>query len=48
MLGAVGGLLLMLLRRRNRNEHVPFAPFLSAGALVAVLVGNPILHWYLT
>jgi len=48
LLGSLGGLLLMLLRRRTRNQHVPFAPFLSAGALLAVLAGNPILHWYLT
>lgn len=48
LLGALGGLVLMLLRRRTRNQHVPFAPFLSAGALLAVLAGNPILHWYLT
>lgn len=47
LFGALGGLLLMLLRRRRRDQHVPFAPFLSAGALLAVLAGNPILHWYL-
>jgi prepilin signal peptidase PulO-like enzyme (type II secretory pathway) len=26
---------------------VPFAPFLSAGAIVALFVGEPILDWYL-
>ena len=47
LLGALGGVLLILARRRTRSQHVPFAPFLSAGALLAVLAGNPILNWYL-
>lgn len=45
-LGAVGGVLLIALRLRSRRDHVPFAPFLAGGALVAVLVGNPLLDWY--
>jgi prepilin signal peptidase PulO-like enzyme (type II secretory pathway) len=26
---------------------IPFAPFLSAGAIVALFAGEPILDWYL-
>jgi leader peptidase (prepilin peptidase)/N-methyltransferase len=32
---------------RARKMGVPFAPFLSAGAIVALFVGDPILDWYL-
>jgi leader peptidase (prepilin peptidase)/N-methyltransferase len=46
LLGAVVGLLLIALRLRGRKDHVPFAPFLVAGALLAVLVGEPLLDWY--
>jgi leader peptidase (prepilin peptidase)/N-methyltransferase len=45
-LGAVVGLALIALRLRSRRDHVPFAPFLAAGSVLAVLVGNPILNWY--
>jgi leader peptidase (prepilin peptidase)/N-methyltransferase len=46
LLGAVIGVLLIALRIRSRKDHVPFAPFLAGGALLAVLVGTSILDWY--
>jgi leader peptidase (prepilin peptidase)/N-methyltransferase len=46
LLGAVVGLALLVLRRRGRKDHIPFGPFLAAGAVVAVLAGSPILAWY--
>jgi leader peptidase (prepilin peptidase)/N-methyltransferase len=46
LLGAVGGVLLIATGKRGRKDHVPFAPFLAGGAVVAVLVGQPILDWY--
>ena len=46
-LGAVIGVALMLTRRKNRKDPIPFGPFLAAGAVVAILVGRPILDWYL-
>lgn len=47
LLGALGGVLLMVLGRRSRSDHLPFAPFLAGGAVLAVLFGGPILRWYL-
>jgi leader peptidase (prepilin peptidase)/N-methyltransferase len=44
--GAVIGLMLIVLWSRSRKDHIPFGPFLAAGALTAVLVGNVILGWY--
>ena len=44
--GAVIGLLLIATGVRSRRDHIPFGPFLAAGALTALLVGEAILDWY--
>jgi leader peptidase (prepilin peptidase)/N-methyltransferase len=46
LLGAVVGGVLVLTGRRSRRQALPFAPFLAAGALVAVLLGGPLLAAY--
>ncbi|MCU1372791.1 MAG: prepilin peptidase, partial [Actinomycetia bacterium] len=46
VLGAVGGVLLIATGLRSRRDHIPFAPSLAAGALLAVLVGSSIIDWY--
>lgn len=46
LLGSIVGLVLMAMRRRGRKDHIPFGPFLAAGAVVAVLFGSSILAWY--
>jgi leader peptidase (prepilin peptidase)/N-methyltransferase len=44
--GAVIGVLLIATRIRTRKDHVPFGPFLAAGAMTAVLIGDVIVDWY--
>jgi leader peptidase (prepilin peptidase) / N-methyltransferase len=44
--GAFVGLALIMLRLRERNQALPFGPFLAAGALTAILVGDTIISWY--
>lgn len=44
--GAVVGVALLATGARGRKDHVPFGPFLAAGALTAILVGDVILEWY--
>jgi leader peptidase (prepilin peptidase)/N-methyltransferase len=44
--GAVIGVVLMATGLRTRRQHVPFGPFLAAGAITIVLVGGPIIDWY--
>lgn len=46
VLGSIGGILLIATGVRTRKQHIPFAPYLAAGALMAVFVGRPILDWY--
>jgi leader peptidase (prepilin peptidase)/N-methyltransferase len=44
-LGAVIGIVLIALRLRSRRDHIPFGPFLAAGAVVAVLSGSALTGW---
>jgi leader peptidase (prepilin peptidase)/N-methyltransferase len=46
VLGAVIGVLLLVTRIKTRKDHVPFGPFLAAGAMIAVLAGDVIIDWY--
>ncbi|GLV85513.1 prepilin peptidase [Streptomyces lavendulae subsp. lavendulae] len=48
--GSVAGLLvgiaLMAAGRATRQTRLPFGVFLAAGAIAAILVGAPVVHWY--
>ena len=46
LLGGVGGIL-ALIGGRGRKSAIPFGPFLTAGALIAVFWGERIAAWYL-
>lgn len=46
LFGALGGILLIALGIKTRKDPVPFAPFLAAGAVVAVLFGHGLLARY--
>ncbi len=46
----VGGLVavvLLIARRKGRKDPIPFGPFLCLGAVLAMLWGRELLHWYL-
>jgi leader peptidase (prepilin peptidase)/N-methyltransferase len=45
--GAVVGVGLMTAHRGDMKYALPFGTFLALGALLAMLVGDPILEWYL-
>ena len=44
VLGSVVGTVVMVVSGQGRRTRVPFGPFLAAGAVVAVVVGNPIVR----
>jgi len=48
VLGALVGIVLMLLRRQGRKEPVPFGPFLAIGTLLTMVWGDTILTWYVS
>jgi leader peptidase (prepilin peptidase) / N-methyltransferase len=47
LLGSIAGIFLMICLRRGSQASIPFGPFLSAGALVYLFVGNELVRWYL-
>jgi leader peptidase (prepilin peptidase)/N-methyltransferase len=47
LFGSAVGLTLMTLRRLSRRQHIPFGPFLSLGAVVALFWGERLIAWYL-
>jgi leader peptidase (prepilin peptidase) / N-methyltransferase len=46
IIGGVTAIVLVVLRRKKKKDMIPFGPFLSIGAMVAVIWGAQILHWY--
>jgi leader peptidase (prepilin peptidase)/N-methyltransferase len=46
LLGSLVGVMLMVLGRKGRKDKVPFGPFLSAGAILFILYGDNLIHWY--
>ena len=47
LLAGLVGLLLLLLRVKNRKDAIPLGPFLAAGALIMFYGGAGISSWYL-
>ena len=47
LVGSAVGLSLIALRRLGRRQHIPFGPFLSLGAVVALFWGDRMIAWYL-
>lgn len=48
LLGGVGGIVLLALKRKGRKDFIPFGPFLALGAFISMLYGNSIIVWYLS
>ncbi len=44
--GGVTGILLLLLKVKNRKDAIPFGPFLALGAIAAALAGDKLVCWY--
>lgn len=47
ILGGILGAMLLIARRRGRRDPVAFGPFLTVGAMVAMLYGQDLVRWYL-
>jgi leader peptidase (prepilin peptidase)/N-methyltransferase len=44
--GGLAGAALLLLRKKGRRDPIPFAPFLTLGATVALLAGSEVVSLY--
>jgi len=47
ILGGLVAVTLLLFKLKKRKEGIPFAPYLSLGAMITLLFGSNILNWYL-
>ena len=47
LVGAIVGIVLMLLSRLGRGQPLPFGPYLAAAGWIALLWGKAIVGWYL-
>ena len=47
LLGGVVAIAVLLTRKRGRRDQLPFGPYLSAGGIVALLVGQQLIDAYL-
>jgi leader peptidase (prepilin peptidase)/N-methyltransferase len=48
IIGAVVGLLTILLGRREWAARIPFGPYLAAGAVIYLFSGQELIDWYLS
>ncbi len=46
LLGSLVGILLITIRKKHFGQTIPFGPFLSIGAIIALFYGDQILSWY--
>lgn len=45
-LGAICGIILMILKKKNFKSEIPFGPFLVIGTIVALFWGESMAKWY--
>ncbi len=48
IIGGFIGALLLLFRRKKRDAHIPFGPFIVIATYVTILYGKDIVLWYFT
>lgn len=47
IIGGILGVLLIALKIKNRKDYIPFGPFVTIAALIAILYGEKIINLYL-
>ncbi|MCL2865344.1 MAG: A24 family peptidase [Lachnospiraceae bacterium] len=45
--GGIYGIWLLLTKKKDKKEHFAFGPFLCAGMIVAVFLGEWLIGWYM-
>ena len=48
IVGAVVGISIMLLQRKDSQLAIPFGPYLAGAGFITMLYGDAIAHWYLS
>ena len=47
LIGSMVGIIIMVLKGKDFKYAIPFGPFLSLGAVIALFYQNEIIFWYL-
>jgi leader peptidase (prepilin peptidase)/N-methyltransferase len=47
VVGAISGILMIVIKRHERSVPIPFGPYLAAAGWIAMLYGPQIMDWYL-
>jgi leader peptidase (prepilin peptidase)/N-methyltransferase len=47
LIGSITGIILMVSKGKDFKYAIPFGPFLSLGAVIALFYQNEIIFWYL-
>jgi len=47
LVGSITGIIIMVLKGKDLKYAIPFGPFLSLGAVIALFYEAEIIHWYL-
>jgi leader peptidase (prepilin peptidase) / N-methyltransferase len=47
VMGGVVAIVLLATRLKGRKDFIPFGPFLSLAAIITMVWGNSLLHWWL-
>lgn len=47
LIGSISGIIIMVLKGKDFKYAIPFGPFLSLGAVIALFFGENIIRWYL-
>jgi Type IV leader peptidase family./Bacterial Peptidase A24 N-terminal domain. len=47
LLGAVGGILLIVLKIKTRKDYIPFGPYISVACIISILYGYDLLNLYI-
>ena len=47
LIGSITGILIMILKGKDFKYAIPFGPFLSMGAVIALFYGENLIRWYL-
>ena len=47
LIGSAAGIILLLMKKKNWLDSLPFGTFLAMATLLTLIWGNDILNWYL-
>ena len=47
LIGSITGIIMMVLKGKDFKYAIPFGPFLSLGAVIALFYGSSLMDWYL-